>query len=46
LQPLHVYWFRLALRVAYRAVLGLYDDERSDDEYSDEDKANKTKKNK
>mmetsp|Transcript_5275 Transcript_5275/g.9913 ORF Transcript_5275/g.9913 Transcript_5275/m.9913 type:complete len:336 (-) Transcript_5275:52-1059(-) len=30
--PLHVYWFRLALRVAYRAVMGLYDDERSDDE--------------
>mmetsp|Transcript_5642 Transcript_5642/g.8763 ORF Transcript_5642/g.8763 Transcript_5642/m.8763 type:complete len:384 (+) Transcript_5642:53-1204(+) len=29
---LHVYWFRLILRVAYRAVMGIYDDERSDDE--------------
>jgi hypothetical protein len=32
LLPLHVYWFRCALRVAYRAVMGVYEDERSDDE--------------
>jgi len=41
LLPLHVYWFRLACRVAYRAVRGIYDDERSDDEYEDESKDKK-----
>lgn len=42
LVPMHIYWFRLALRVAHRAVNGLYDDERSDDEeYSDDDKNKK-----
>jgi hypothetical protein len=35
LLPLHVYWFRCALRVAYRAVMGVYEDERSDDEEDD-----------
>lgn len=31
LLPLHVYWFRLALRVAFRALFGNYSDERSED---------------
>mmetsp|Transcript_11284 Transcript_11284/g.18432 ORF Transcript_11284/g.18432 Transcript_11284/m.18432 type:complete len:376 (+) Transcript_11284:153-1280(+) len=41
LLPMHVYWFRLALRVAIRALAGVYDDERSDDEDSDEEPTKK-----